>query len=110
MYHDEVVVRRKWMEEAEFLDLLAATNLIPGPNSTEMSIHIGYRRAGWQGLIAAGALFILPAALITIAFAWAYARFRRHSPGSLAFVRSKAGGDRHHLAGLVEPGKECCGE
>ena len=75
MYHEEVVVRRKWLTEAEFLDLLAATNLIPGPNSTEMCIHIGYRRAGWQGLVVAGALFILPAALITTAFAWAYARF-----------------------------------
>ncbi len=75
MYHNEVVVRRKWLDEAEFLDLLAATNLIPGPNSTEMCIHIGYRRAGWQGLLAAGSLFILPAALITLVFAWAYARY-----------------------------------
>lgn len=75
MYHDEVVVRRKWLDEAHFLDLLAATNLIPGPNSTEMCIHIGYHRAGWQGLIVAGALFILPAALITTFFAWAYAHF-----------------------------------
>lgn len=75
MYHAEVVVRRKWLDEAEFLDLLAATNLIPGPNSTEMCIHIGYRRAGWQGLLVAGGLFVLPAALITTAFAWAYARY-----------------------------------
>lgn len=75
MYHDEVVVRRKWLDEAEFLDLLAATNLIPGPNSTEMCIHIGYRRAGWQGLVVAGSLFILPAVLITITFAWAYAEY-----------------------------------
>lgn len=75
MYHDEVVVRRKWLDEAHFLDMLAATNLIPGPNSTEMCIHIGYHRAGWQGLLVAGSLFILPAALITTAFAWAYAQF-----------------------------------
>ncbi|HWQ83235.1 MAG TPA: chromate efflux transporter [Anaerolineales bacterium] len=75
MYHDEVVVRRKWLDEAQFLDLLAATNLIPGPNSTEMTIHIGYQRAGWQGLLAAGSLFILPAVLITTAFAWVYARY-----------------------------------
>jgi chromate transporter len=75
MYHDEVVVRRKWMDEAHFLDLLAATNLIPGPNSTEMVIHIGYQRAGWQGFLVAGAVFILPAALITTAFAWVYAQY-----------------------------------
>jgi chromate transporter len=51
--HDEVVVRRKWLTDEEFLDLLGATNLIPGPNSTEMAIHIGYRRAGWLGLLRA---------------------------------------------------------
>ncbi len=73
--HDEVVRRRKWLTEAQFLDLIAATNLIPGPNSTEMVIHIGYLRAGWPGLIAAGACFILPAMAITMAMAWAYVRF-----------------------------------
>jgi chromate transporter len=72
MFHEEVVVRRKWIDEQHFLDLLGATNLIPGPNSTEMSIHIGFVRAGWPGLILAGACFITPAMLIVIAFAWAY--------------------------------------
>lgn len=72
---EEVVVRRQWMTEAEFLDLLGATNLIPGPNSTEMAIHIGYGRGGFPGLILAGLCFILPAALIVTGFAWAYVRF-----------------------------------
>ena len=75
MLREEVVVRRRWMAEAHFLDLLGATNLIPGPNSTEMVIHAGHERAGWRGLVVAGALFILPAALITLAFAWLYDRY-----------------------------------
>ncbi len=73
--HHEVVQRRRWLSEGEFLDLIGATNLIPGPNSTEMAIHIGFRRAGWRGLIAGGAGFILPATAIVLALAWAYARF-----------------------------------
>lgn len=75
MMHDEMVQRRQWVTEQEFLDLLGATNLIPGPNSTEMAIHLGFKRAGWHGLIAAGMCFILPAMLIVLVFAWAYVRF-----------------------------------
>jgi chromate transporter len=75
MMEDEVVRRRKWLTHEEFLDLLGATNLIPGPNSTEMAIHIGHRRGGWKGLIVAGACFILPAMLLTLGFAWAYVKF-----------------------------------
>jgi chromate transporter len=75
MMEDEVVRRRRWMSREKFLDLLGATNLIPGPNSTEMAIHIGYYRAGWAGLIVAGSCFILPAALMVTAFAWAYVRY-----------------------------------
>ena len=75
MLRDEIVTRREWMTDAYFLDLLAATNLIPGPNSTEMVIHAGYHRAGWRGLLAGGVLFILPAALITVGFAWVYERY-----------------------------------
>jgi len=75
MMHDEVVIRRKWMEEQHFLDLVGATNLIPGPNSTEMAIHVGYERAGWRGLIAAGVCFIMPAVLIVLALAWAYVEY-----------------------------------
>ena len=81
MMEDEVVRRRRWMTHQEFLDLLGATNLIPGPNSTEMAIHIGHRRGGWLGLIVAGASFILPAVLIVMVIAWAYVRY-----GSLPHV------------------------
>lgn len=72
MMRDEVVERRQWLTDAEFLDLLAATNLIPGPNSTEMAIHLGYKRGGLAGLLLAGCCFILPASLIVVAIARAY--------------------------------------
>jgi len=75
MMEDEVVRRRGWMTHDQFLDLLGATNLIPGPNSTEMAIHIGHARAGWAGLVVAGVCFILPAVSIVMALAWAYVRF-----------------------------------
>jgi chromate transporter len=75
MMEEDVVRRRGWLSHEEFLDMLGATNLIPGPNSTEMAIHIGLVRAGWPGLALAGACFIVPAAAVTLAFAWAYARY-----------------------------------
>jgi chromate transporter len=75
MMEDEVVRRRGWLSEQEFLDLLGATNMIPGPNSTEMAIHIGWHRARWAGLVVAGVCFILPATLIVTALAWAYVRY-----------------------------------
>ncbi len=75
VFHHELVLRRRWLTDAEFLDLLGATNLIPGPNSTEMAIHIGRLRAGWPGLIAGGAGFILPAMLIVMALSAAYVRY-----------------------------------
>jgi chromate transporter len=75
MMEDEVVRRRGWLTREELLDLLSAANLIPGPNSTELAIHIGYRRNGWPGLIVAGACFILPAALIVTGIAWLYVRY-----------------------------------
>jgi chromate transporter len=71
----EVVERRKWLSDQEFLDLLGASNLIPGPTSTEMAIFLGYTRAGWPALILAGTLFILPAMLLVLAFAWAYVQY-----------------------------------
>ncbi len=74
--HDEVVRRRQWLSDEQFLDLLGATNLIPGPNSTEMAIHLGYLRAGWPGLIAGGLGFILPATLLVLGLAWAYTRLQ----------------------------------
>ena len=76
MMEDEVVTRRGWMTRERFLDLIGATNLIPGPNSTEMAIHIGFVRAGIVGLVVAGVSFILPAALITLGCAWAYDQFQ----------------------------------
>lgn len=75
MMRDEVVTRRRWLDEDQFLDLLGATNLIPGPNSTEMAIHIGWARRRWLGLCVAGAAFIVPAMLITAAFGVAYVRW-----------------------------------
>lgn len=75
MLREEVVTRRRWLSDEYFLDLVGATNLIPGPNSTEMVIHVGYLRAGWRGLIVAGLLFILPAAAMVLALAWAYVEY-----------------------------------
>lgn len=75
MMREEVVVKRKWMDEQHFLDLLGATNLIPGPNSTEMAIHIGYDKAGWKGLIIAGLCFILPAVFLTGVLAYFYKNY-----------------------------------
>jgi len=75
MMDEEVVRRRHWLNEQEFLDYLSAVNFIPGPNSTEMAIHIGHRRAGWPGLIVAGACFIFPAAILVGILAWAYVRW-----------------------------------
>ncbi|MBL8989693.1 MAG: chromate efflux transporter [Gemmatimonadetes bacterium] len=74
MMEDEVVARRQWLTREEFLDYVGATNLIPGPNSTELAIHIGYSRRGWPGLVVAGVSFILPAAVIVAAIGWLYLR------------------------------------
>jgi len=75
MMDEEVVHRRRWLTEQEFLDYLSAVNFIPGPNSTEMAIHIGHRRAGWPGLIVAGTCFIVPAVILVGVLAWAYVRW-----------------------------------
>jgi len=75
MMRDEVVKRRKWVTEQQFLDLLGASNMIPGPTSTEMAIYLGYIRAGWRGLVLAGTLFILPAMVIVAGLAWAYVHY-----------------------------------
>jgi chromate transporter len=77
MMRDEVVFKRKWMTEEDFLDLVGATNLIPGPNSTEMAIHIGQERAGWKGLLVSGICFIFPAVLITLFLAWIYKKYEQ---------------------------------
>lgn len=75
MMHDEVVVRRRWIAEQQFVDLIGVTNLLPGPNSTEMTMHVGRVRAGGPGLVVAGASFIMPAAAIVLACAMAYVRY-----------------------------------
>ena len=75
LMEDEVVRRRAWLTRAEFLDYLGATNFIPGPNSTELAIHIGMARHGWPGLLLAGSCFILPSAIIVGLCAWAYVRY-----------------------------------
>ncbi|MEJ1221611.1 chromate efflux transporter [Sediminicola sp. 1XM1-17] len=75
MMEDEVVKKRGWMTQQHFLDVMGATNLIPGPNSTEMTMHCGYERAGWKGLLVAGCCFILPAVIITGVFAWLYQEY-----------------------------------
>src|SRR3972149_4010085 len=75
MMEDEVVRRRGWLSKQRLLDLIGATNLIPGPNSTEMAIHIGLTQAGWRGLIVAGTCFIFPAVVIVLTLAWAYVRY-----------------------------------
>lgn len=75
MMEDEVVRKRRWMTHEHFLDLVGATNLIPGPNSTEMTMHCGYEQRGWKGLLVAGASFIAPAILITGLIAWLYQQY-----------------------------------
>ncbi len=85
MMQKEVVEKRKWMTQEYFLDLVGATNLIPGPNSTEMTMHCGQQRAGRWGLVVAGACFILPAVIITSVFAWAYKTYG-HLPEVAPFL------------------------
>ena len=75
MMEDEVVSRHGWLTREQFLDFLGAANLIPGPTSTEMAIHVGRMRAGWPGLLVAGGSFILPSAVMVTVLAWAYVRF-----------------------------------
>ncbi|MBL8034550.1 MAG: chromate transporter, partial [Leptospiraceae bacterium] len=73
----EFVLRRGWLSDEKFAELIGLTNLIPGPNSTEMAIHLGHFRAGWRGCLFAGAGFILPAVLLTLIVAWFYAEYGR---------------------------------
>src|ERR1041384_2273341 len=98
MMEDEVVRRRRWLSQEEFLDLLGATNLIPGPNSTELAIHIGHRRAGWPGLVIAGSCFILPAAIMVGAIAWAYVQY-----GSLPQASALLYGVKPGIIAIIAP-------
>ena len=85
MMEDEVVSRHGWLTREQFVDFLGAANLIPGPTSTEMAIHVGRMRGGWPGLLVAGWSFILPSAVLVTALAWAYVHF-----GSLPQVTGRA--------------------
>jgi chromate transporter len=96
MMEDEVVTRRGWLSRQHFLDLVGATSLIPGPNSTEMTMHIGYERAGWHGLAVAGTLFILPAAVLTGILAWLYVTF-----GTLPAVEPLLVGIKPAVIGII---------
>ncbi|HEX3176730.1 MAG TPA: chromate efflux transporter [Methylomirabilota bacterium] len=89
LMRDEVVRRRRWVDDARFLDLLGMTNLIPGPNSTEMAIHLGYVRAGWPGLLLGGAAFIVPAMITVLALAWAYVAYGARPEASAALYGIK---------------------
>jgi chromate transporter len=75
MMKEELVERRRWLDQAAFLDLVSASNLIPGPTSTELALHLGWLRRGWRGLLVAGVCFILPSALLTAALAHVYLRY-----------------------------------
>ncbi len=81
LMHEEVVNRRQWLDDQRFLDLLGATNLIPGPNSTEMVIHLSLLRAGWAGFVVGGLCFVMPAMLMVLGLAWIYVRMG-HSPAA----------------------------
>jgi chromate transporter len=96
MMEEEVVRKRQWMSHEHFLDLIGATNLIPGPNSTEMALHCGHERAGWRGLLVAGACFILPAVMITGLLAWAYQQY-----GTLPQVAPFIYGIKPAIIGIV---------
>lgn len=96
LMEDEVVKRRRWITHEHFLDLLGVTNLIPGPNSTEMAIQIGLVRAGWRGLIIAGSCFIIPAVIITLAFAYLYVVF-----GSLPQLAPVIAGIRPAIVAII---------
>lgn len=96
LMEDEFVRRRGWISREEFLDLIGAANLIPGPNSTEVAIHVGARVAGAAGLMAAGAAFIAPAVLLTLAFAWLYVEY-----GTLPQARAILAGIQPVILALI---------
>lgn len=96
LIESEIVRKRQWVTRQEFLDMVGAANLIPGPTSTELAINVGFVRAGWVGLAVAGASFIFPAALITGAFAWAYVRF-----GALPQAASVLGGIKPAVIAVI---------
>ena len=89
MMHDEVVKRRKWLDEQQFLDLMGATNLIPGPNSTQMAIHMGLERAGLRGMIVTGSCLIFPSAVLVTILTWLYVQYGTTSQAEWLFYGIK---------------------
>jgi chromate transporter len=96
LMREEAVRRRKWVSDEQFLDLLGASNLIPGPTATELAIYLGYVRSGWRGLVLGGFLFVLPAMLMTLGVAWAYVRY-----GSLPQVLWILGGIKPVIIAII---------
>ncbi len=95
MFRHEFVQNRKWLDDEQFLDLLGATNLIPGPNATEMAIHLGFLRAGWFGLVAGGLAFTLPGMLAVLGLSWLYVQYGS-LPKQAGFIWHKTSDDCHH--------------
>ncbi|HXE56566.1 MAG TPA: chromate efflux transporter [Gemmatimonadales bacterium] len=105
MMEEAVVRRRGWLPRERFLDLLGVTNLIPGPNSTEMAMQLGYARAGYPGLVVAGAAFIVPAVLLTTILAWVYVRVGRIPEGAAWLAGAKPAVLAVLLAAIVSLGR-----
>ena len=110
MMEERFVRQRAWLTRERFLDLVGAVNLLPGPSSTELAIYLGEIRGDWPGLIVAGACFILPAALLTGALAWAYREIWHGAAGGGPAVRNQAGGGGAGGAGGLESGKDGAAE
>src|SRR5688500_1151028 len=103
--HREVVEKRGWLTNAEFLDLIGASNAIPGPTSTEVAMYTGRRHGGIPGLIVAGLGFIIPAALIVGVLAWAYVRYGAKPAVGDVLVGVKPDAAAVGLAAVVPPGR-----
>ena len=96
LMEDEVVEKRAWLSRERFLDLVGVTSIIPGPNSTEMAIHLGFLRGGWPGLLLAGLCFIFPAVTLTTILAWAYMTYGAIPEVCRLALRHQTGGTRRH--------------
>ncbi len=110
LMRDEFVRRRGWLDDATYVDLIGAANLIPGPTSTEVAMHVGHRRAGWPGLVVAGVAFILPAVLIVAVLAWVYVTQGSRPEVEAAALGRRSGRRRDRgLRGRPASGGRSCG-